>query len=103
MISPTVGRVVHYYPPKNCTSSLCVPADGSPLPALIARVWTDRCINIGGFDANGAPFSATSVNLLQDGDVIPELGNYACWMPYQKGQAAKTEELQAKVDAQGAA
>lgn len=96
MIQPTVGRVVLYHPAAN-SAAIYAAADGSPVPALIARVWNDRMINIGGFDANGNPFGATSVPLLQDDDAIPEGGNYACWMPYQKGQAAKTEALEKQI------
>ncbi|OWY35285.1 hypothetical protein CEJ45_08410 [Herbaspirillum aquaticum] len=66
------------------------------MPALISRVWNDRLINIGGFDADGKPFSATSVPLIQgdepEGQELPQF--YAEWMPYQKGQAAKTEALE---------
>lgn len=51
-------------------------------------------INVGGFDKNGVPFAATSMKLLQDDDVPPEGIWYAEWMPYQKGQAAKTESLE---------
>ena len=87
MISPTIGRVV------------LVQGTGSnqAQPALVSYVWNDRLINVGGFDRNGAPFAATSVSLLQDDDAPPTAGMYAEWMPYQKGQAAKTEALEAKV------
>jgi|GEM_PF-728390 len=87
IIKPTVGRVVHYYP-----------ADGEPLAAIITRVWNDVCINIAYFDGNGAAHSKTSVLLMQDGVLVPDSlapdGDYAAWMPYQKGQAAKTEAVQ---------
>ena len=33
----------------------------------------------------------------QDDEAKPEGMPFACWMPYQKGQAAKTEALEAKV------
>ena len=54
-------------------------------------------INVGGFDANGSPFAECSLQLLQDGDAPNLAVHYAEWMPYQKGQAAKTEELEAKL------
>jgi hypothetical protein len=38
------------------------------------------------------------VPLMQDGDEQPWHGNFAMWMPYQKGQAAKTEALEARLD-----
>lgn len=93
IITPTVGRVVLFRPGSNFAG--VAPSDGSPLPALISRVWNDRLINIGGFDADGKPFSATSVPLIQGDETGAVPGSYyAEWMPYQKGQAAKTEALQ---------
>lgn len=92
MINPTVGRVVLFHPSRQFSG--CSAGDGVPLPALIARVWSDTCINVGGFDANGLPFSATSVLLIQDDNPVPTGGHYCEWMPYQKGQAAKTEKLE---------
>lgn len=90
MISPTVGRVVLFRPAGATRET-------EPYPALVARVWSDRMINVGGFDHNGDPFKATSVTLLQDDDE-PDAGRaWAEWMPYQKGQAAKTEALEQKL------
>jgi len=76
MIEPTVGRVVLFHPGPGFTG--CPAGGGIPLPALICRVWSDTCINVGGFDANGAPFSATSVYLV----------HWCEWMPYQKAVAS---------------
>ena len=88
MITPTVGRVVWYWPPKNATSSY---ADGGtqPFAALIAHVWSDTCVNLAIFDANGEPFGAptTSVLLIQDGNERPTGGHFCEWMPYQKAVA----------------
>jgi hypothetical protein len=89
MIKPTVGRVVLFYPAMSDASK-----GRGPLPALIAYVHGDRCINVGAFDQNGNPFGACSVALLQDNDPKPT-GYYAEWMEYQKGQAAKTQALEA--------
>ncbi len=92
-ITPTIGRVVLYWPDKSFSG--CRPDAGQPLPALIARVWNDTSINVGGFDANGVPFSAGSVYLVPaDGEPLNRDAHYATWMPYQKGQAAKTEALE---------
>ncbi len=44
-------------------------------------------VNLAAFNSNGVMSSHTSVTLLQDGDVPPEYGRYAEWMPYQIGQA----------------
>lgn len=90
MISPTIGRVVLFHPAGSDPKA-------EPYPALVCKVWNDRNINVGGFDPSGVAFGETSVNLLQDDDSIPPAGPWAEWMPYQKGQAAKTEALQAQL------
>lgn len=85
MIKPTIGRVVWYWP----GSSEGISQNGDqPVPAFICCVWSDTCINVAGFDANGKPFSASSVTLHQDGNDKPP-ARFAEWMPYQIGQAAK--------------
>lgn len=91
MIQPTIGRVVWYYP----HGATQVQAGEQPHAALVAYVHGDRCINIGYFDQNGNARNATSITLVQDDDQLPEHG-FCCWMPYQKGQAAKTEALEAQ-------
>lgn len=96
MIKPTIGRVVLFTP--NYQPGGPEHRD-QPLVALICYVWSDNLVNLGGFDANGVPFAATSVTLLQDDQPKLPLGHYAEWMPYQKGQAAKVEELEAKLKA----
>ena len=91
MIKPTIGRVVWFYPKGSN------PED-QPLPALVAHVWSDTCVNLGIFDANGNAMAnpPTSVLLVHDGMEVPSGGLYCTWMPYQKGQAAKYEALEAK-------
>lgn len=88
MITPTIGRVVLVR---------LSPSQRDPFPALVTKVWGDRCVNVAGFNDGGTPFSVSSCRLLQDDDEKPAVGSYAEWMPYQKGQAAKTEALQAQV------
>ena len=90
MIKPTIGRVVWFYPAGTHS-------DSQPNAALVAYVHSDTMINVGGFDHNGMPFSTTSVPLLQDDAPIPAVGCWATWMPYQKGQAAKTEALERQI------
>ena len=90
MIVPTVGRVVLFTPDSHFTGMI---APGEKIPAIICKVWSDKMINIGGFDADGNPFRATSVTLVQD-DLPPKAGYYCEWMPYQKGQATKTEQAE---------
>lgn len=91
MIKPTIGRVVWYHP-LNSNRAADVHA------ALITKVWNNRCVNLAVFDEAGVPYSRTSVYLLQAGDPVPTHA-YAEWMPYQLGQAAKTEALEKQVGA----
>lgn len=92
MIKPTVGRVVWYYPfPSDPGPS----PGGQPLAAHVAHVWSETCVNLMVIDANGVSYNRTSVLLVQDGSARPDVG-FCEWMPYQKGQAAKHEALEAK-------
>ena len=86
MISPTVGRVVWYWPEG--------PKVEQPWAAFVTYVHGDRMINVAGFTDVGAPFFKNSVSLLQDDDKSTFGGCFASWMPYQKGQAAKTEAME---------
>jgi hypothetical protein len=94
MISPSIGRVVWFHP--SITDHSLASGGDQPLPALVAHVWSDTCINLAVFDANGKPHGKTSVLLLQDDAIAPEGGYYAEWMPFQKGQAAKHDATEAK-------
>lgn len=91
MIQPTVGRVVWFYK--------YVPGQGhkGPLAAHVAHVHSDAMVNLMVIDEMGTPRSETSVHLRQDIGYAPPEGDYCEWMPYQKGQAAKTEALEAKL------
>lgn len=91
-IKPTVGRVVHYHPGPDRENIPGCSGD-QPLAAIVAHVWSDTWVNLAVFDANGNSHSRTSVFLVQDGMPAPG-AQYAEWMPYQKGQAAKTEALE---------
>lgn len=94
MITPTVGRVVWFWPGKTDND---IVFHGQPLDAHITYVYNDFCVNIAGFDADGNPYKRTSVQLHQAEEDRPEC--YFCeWMTYQMGQAAKTEELAKIVD-----
>ena len=93
MIKPTIGRVVWFQPGKAPDQ----PLHDQPFAALVAYVWNDRMVNLAYFNKNGEPRNATSVMLLQDDDPAPDCGHFAQWMPYQKGQAARTEAAEAKV------
>ncbi len=84
MITPTIGRVVWVFRPFVTNDVLQAEA------AFVVYVWNDRLINVAGFDHDGNPFALTSLPLVQDDEPKPE-GNFAAWMPYQKGQAAKQD------------
>lgn len=104
MIKPTVGRVVWFFP----ISQDQLPKNGKePLAAMITCVWSDTCVNLVVFDANGHPHGGyTSVLLHQEGSPIPDGGYYATWMPYQKavasGQIPPTLHADPKSDDKGA-
>ena len=75
-ITPTVGRVVHFY--KN--------SGAKPLIGLIASVESDTKVNLACFDVNGVPYAygQKGVTLLQGDDKVPAKGSWCEWMPYQK-------------------
>lgn len=82
MIKPTVGRVVWYHP------AIGAPDSDKTLAAIVCHVWSDTCVNLAVFDANGNSYSQTSVFLYQGEGGSPS-SQFAEWMPYQIGQAAK--------------
>jgi len=100
MIKPSNGRIVWYTPAVksdnfDSDAMICQHDRAVPLAAMVVHVWGDRMVNLVVFDSNGTPHARTSVALVQDGDLAPELGRFAAWMPYQKGQAAKAEAAEA--------
>jgi hypothetical protein len=100
IITPTNGRVVWYTPCERDTAGEDgMKHFGAPLTAHIVAVWGDRMVNLTVFDGCGTPFRRLSVTLVQPGDPKPESGRYCEWMPYQMGQAKKTEEAEAKLAA----
>lgn len=93
MIKPTIGRVVWFWPDPNWEGVLAV---DQPWKADIVFVHTDNLVNVAGFRHDGEPFKQGTVLLYQDEGPVPK-GVHAQWMPYQKGQAAKTETLERQV------
>lgn len=91
MIRPTVGRVVWYRP--NGREELTVLDPAQPLAAIVAFVHGDKMVNLSVVDHVGQRHAVERVVLLQEGD-NPSAGHYCEWMPYQKGQAARTEQLE---------
>lgn len=88
-IEPTIGRVVWFWPPAPLR-------DSQPRAATIASVLNNGRVNIGYLDWNGVHRNAVEVLLVQDGEPRPADG-FCEWMPYQKGQAARTEALEKTV------
>lgn len=81
MIKPTIGRVLWFYSDQH--------TDGDqPKAALVCHVWSDTCVNLAVFDANGVASNVTSVLLFQGEGQRPSK-SFAEWMPYQVGQAKK--------------
>lgn len=92
MIKPTVGRVVLF---RRCAQwhqpGFIVEDPTVEMAATVAYVWSDRLVNLSVVDHGGATHRVTSVRLLQDDDTPGGDSHWCEWMPYQKGQAAKTE------------
>ena len=96
MIPPSHGRIVGYTPARKSGD---FDSDGQvtqhdkqkPLAAMVVHVWSDRMVNLVVFDSNGGQHQRTSVDLLQDEDPAPASGRFCAWMPYQLGQAARSE------------
>lgn len=74
MITPTVGRVVWYYPGGAVQKS-----EGQPNAALVACVCDDGKVNLGYFDASGNAQSDQCIVLVQAGEPIPECGPFCEW------------------------
>lgn len=90
MITPTVGRVM-WYKPYDHESNINDRA--VPFVAHVCYVWQPDMINALVIDHQGNAVPHTSIPVWQgDFEDCPE--GSCCWMPYQKGQAAKTEKLE---------
>lgn len=81
IIKPSVGRVVHYYPPGR--------KNAEPQAAIITKVHEERVVNLAIFNEAGQPVlePPTSILLVQEGDDAPDGGGYCGWMPYQQEKA----------------
>lgn len=98
-MKPTPGRVVWYTPNPNRSVIA-----GQPHAAIVAAVNPDGSVNLAVFDAQGYPYAEQNVRLLGVDEPAPGgAHSFAEWMPYQKGQAAKTEDVTAGLAAELAA
>lgn len=92
MIEPTIGRQVWFF---RAGPKLMI---DPPEAATVCYVHNERLVNLRVIDHGGNARSETSVQLRQPED-LPCPVPYCEWMPYQKGQAAKTEQLESAAKA----
>ena len=93
MISPTNGRIVWIHDRKY----------DQPLAAIVTWVHSDTLINVCAHLPDGRPRPMENVSLVQDtaDSDLNAIQPFAVWMPYQRGQAAKTEALEKQIVAGG--
>ena len=93
MITPTVGRSLHYHPHE--ADTLVMPCTvGEPLACILAGVQSPTHVNLAVFDSNGGAHSCTSVRLYQEDEDVPADGGYAAWMPYQNAKVKKEANIE---------
>ena len=90
MIAPTVGRIVWFHQGLHKNRNVADNGD-QPLAAMVIYVHNDRQVNLDVVDHKGTHHSYPGVLLLQGDEDYKPVGDYAEWMPFQKGQAAKQE------------
>jgi hypothetical protein len=78
VISPTIGQIVWFHRKGSQPHEV----------AIVTAVHSDIHVNLTVFGYDGDTRSERTVQLAQDG-VIPPVGPYCRWMPYQIGQAKK--------------
>lgn len=88
VIEPTVGRVVYLFEGTKAT----------PRAAIIAGFDPKGRVNLGAFDHDGSRIAMSGVPFVQAHEEKPTEGWWATWMPYQVGQAAKTENVEAALE-----
>lgn len=92
-IIPTIGRSLHFF--ANTESDLKLFGSVGPFACILCGVINDTTINVGVFTNEGTVVGRTGVPLLQGDDVIGEgSGSYCGWMPFQQGQAARTDSAE---------
>lgn len=97
-IEPTVGRVLWFFSaPGDPLYGQQAPDE--PLAAHVARVHGDGRVNVAVLDRDGNFHARQRVLLVQPDDLKPDDEPFCVWMPYQKGQAARTEEAEARAAA----
>lgn len=85
VIEPTPGRVLWFYPASD--DARLATLSEAPLAAIVAKVISDRMVNLMVVADDGHPVGRVSQTLVQDGDTVPQRP-YATWMPYQRAVAS---------------
>jgi len=98
-IIPTVGRVVYFTPAAVDDQSIIPDWQSGVCAALVTAVHNQNCVNLTVFDASGNQYARCSVCHVSTVSADDDVKKYDTWdwMPYQKSQAAKTEQLEAKL------
>jgi hypothetical protein len=113
IIEPTVGRIVWYWealPGGFNRPDMIEDHMKRVQPQAAIVTWVhpviesdDRApafmINVHRFSPDGVGIPNTALPLVQGDMPRPTQGGWCEWMPYQKGQAAKVEVLEARVQA----
>ncbi len=76
-MTPTVGRIVHYWPDHR-EKHIAMMTPKQPLAAIIVGVRGDGTLNLACFDAFGDHMTKSSVPLLEEG-AAPPSGQYCEW------------------------
>lgn len=80
IVSPTPGRILWFFPRGWHDTA-------NPLAAIVAKVWSDRLVNLCVFDENGQPHPYTSVRLVQGDESVLEGEQHCRWVPHQQRAA----------------
>lgn len=94
VINPTVGRILYYTPGVD---DPWMSRQYAPFAAIIARVNSDNTVNLGVLDGSGHCNPRPNVTLIQGALIAEPEKAYCTWMDYQRGQAARSDELIAEL------
>lgn len=89
VISPSVGRSVHFFVKETQYNFEFCFVQGKPHAAVVTYVHGDRMVNLAVFDTNGKPFGYTSVNLVQPGETTDGYAFWCQWPQHTQEQAAE--------------
>lgn len=91
MIEPTIGRIVWFYQGKAKANNIADNGD-QPMTAQIIYVHNPRLVSLDITDHRGTHHSKAKVKLMQGDEDFTPVEDWCEWMPFQKGQAAKTDQ-----------